>query len=110
MVELLLPLVCRPVGEVDDTRGEHPGVHELQDFPVYPLLEEALSATQDDRVDHEPEFVEEPTSKQRSYEGAAADDRDVLARSPLQFDDFLRELVPFDQGRVILRKGLLQGR
>jgi hypothetical protein len=51
MAEPLLLLVCGPVGEVDDTRGEHPGVHELQDFPVYPLLEEALSATQDDRVD-----------------------------------------------------------
>jgi hypothetical protein len=67
VAEPVLPLVCRPVGEVDHTRSEHPGVHELHDIPVYPLLEEALSATQDDRVDHVPEFVEEPTSKQSTW-------------------------------------------
>ncbi len=45
--EQLLPLVCRLVGKVDDTRTERPRVHELQGFPIYSVLEEALPAAQD---------------------------------------------------------------
>lgn len=45
--EQLLPLVCRLVGKVDDTRTERPRVHELQGFSIYAVLEEALSTPRD---------------------------------------------------------------
>jgi hypothetical protein len=35
-------------------------------------------------MNHEPELVEEPILEQRPDEGAAADDRDVLAGLPLE--------------------------
>jgi hypothetical protein len=37
-------LVRRPVGEVDDARAERPGIHELQGFLTFTVLEEALPA------------------------------------------------------------------
>jgi hypothetical protein len=68
VAEPLLPLVCRPVGEVDDTRGERMRVHELQGFPIFLILEEALLTTQYYRVNNEPELVEEPVPEQRPDE------------------------------------------
>src|SRR5829696_5265152 len=76
--------VRRSVGEVDHARAEDLRVHQLQRLLLAPLLEEALASANLDRVDHEPQFVQEVLGQQRPYQGAAAGDRDVLARSPLE--------------------------
>src|SRR5215210_4929582 len=55
-------LARRPVGEREDARAERPRVHELQGFPISAVLEEALPATQDHGMNHEPELVEEPVA------------------------------------------------
>src|SRR5687767_2055047 len=97
MVDLLLGF-CRPVGEVEDASSERPRIHQLQGFPISPLLEETLAASKDDGMDHEPELVEQAIPEQRPHEGAAADDRDVLAGLPLQLGYPLHNLA-LDQGR-----------
>ena len=53
------------------------------------MLEESLSATKDNGMHHKPELVEEFASEQRTDEGAASEDRDVLSRLPLEPDDLL---------------------
>src|SRR3712207_7879881 len=65
-----------------DARAERLRINELQGPPISPVLEEALPAPQDYRMDHQPELVQEPLFEQRPHEGAAADDRDVLAGLP----------------------------
>lgn len=51
-------------------------------------LEEALPSAEHDRVDHQPELVEQACAKQRADEGGAPGDGHVLLRLLLQ----LREL------------------
>ena len=58
-------------------------------------------------MDHEPEFVDEVASKQRTDESAAAEDRDVFSRLPLEPGD-LPCYIAFDQGRVVPPEGLFQ--
>jgi hypothetical protein len=72
-------------------------VHELQGFPIFLVLEEALSTTQYYRMNHEPELVDEVASKQRTEKSAAAEDRDILSRLPFEPGDLLRDVTP-DQG------------
>src|SRR5215211_8535841 len=98
-----------PVGEVEDTRAKSLRVHKLQLLLIAPFLKEALPAAQDNGMDHEPKLVEEVVLKQRPDEGAAADDRDVLARLLLELGDLFRD-ISLDQGRVLPLEGLLQGR
>src|SRR5215217_3145417 len=100
--------VRRRVGEVEDARAEGLRVHELQRFLIASVLKQALPAAQDDRVDHEPELIEEVFAQQRPDEGAAAHDRDVLARLLLELGDLLRDVV-LDQRRVLPLEGLLEG-
>src|ERR671915_37402 len=106
---LMASALCRPVGEVEDARAERLRVHELQRFPIAPLLEEALPAPQDDRMDHKPKLIEEFLAQQRPDEGVAADDTDVLARLLLQLGDLLCD-VTLDQSRVLPLEGLFEGR
>jgi len=62
--------------------------------------EETLSAAEDNRVDHEPVFIDESMLHQRSYQPAAAYDRDDAPGLLLEFSHFLRN-VSFDHGRVV---------
>ncbi len=98
----------RLVGEIENARAEGLRVDELQRLLIAPFLKQTLSAPHDDGMNHEPELVEEVVLKQRPDEGAAAEDRDVLARLPLQLGDLLRDVV-LDQRRVLPLKRLLQG-
>ena len=43
-----------------DARVERLRTYELQGPPISPVLEEALPAPQDYRVDHQPQLVQEP--------------------------------------------------
>ena len=70
---------CRLVGEGEDAGAEGPCLQELQSHPIAPLLEETLAGVHDDRVDQQPELVEQTIAQQRPNEGGAAGDRDVLA-------------------------------
>ena len=106
---LMASALRRPVGEVEDARAKGLRVHELQRLLIAPFLKQALPAPQDDGMDHEPKLVEEVVAQQRPDEGAAAEDRDVLARLLLELGDLFRD-VTLDQGRVLPLEGLLQGR
>jgi hypothetical protein len=53
---------------------------------------------------HEPELVDEVAWKQRTEESAAAEDRDVLSRLPLEPGDLFGDIA-LDQGRVVPLEG-----
>jgi hypothetical protein len=59
-------------------------------------------------MNHKPELVDEVVFKQRTDESAAAEDRDVLSRLPLEVGDLLRDIA-LDQGRVVPLEGLFKG-
>ena len=108
-LSLMASALCWPVGEDDDARAERLRVDELQRFPISPFLEEALPAPQDHGMNHERKLVEEAVGQQRPDEGAAAEDRDVLAGLPLELGYLFRD-VTLDQGRVLPLEGLFQSR
>ena len=64
------------------------------------VLEEAPPAAHDDRVDYEPELVDQVVAQQRLDEGAAAGDRDVLTRLPLELLYLLYDVL-IDEYRVL---------
>ena len=97
------------VGKIEDARAERLRVDELQRLPTVPVLEETLPATEDHRMNHKPEFVDEVASKQRTHKSAAAEYRDVLPRLPFEPRDLLSDIA-LDQRGVIPLKGLFQGR
>src|SRR5919112_2170671 len=96
------------VDKVDDARSERLGIHQFQRRLLLALLEEALAASHEDGMHHEPEFVDQAVSEQRAYQGAAAGDHDVLAGLPLQFGDLPSD-VSTDQGRVLPLERPFQG-
>src|SRR5918994_1989479 len=72
-------LALWPVGEVEDAL---PNIFESTCFSAFrqPVPEETLPSAQDNGMNHEPELVERFAGQQRSEEGTAAFDPDVLAR------------------------------
>jgi hypothetical protein len=60
-------------------------------------------------MNHELKLVEEAVGQQRPDEGAAAEDRDVLARLPLELGDPLRD-TPLYERRVVPLEELFQSR
>src|SRR5215207_11757370 len=101
--------LCRLVGEIEDARAEGLRIHELQGLLITPVLKQALPAARDNRVDHEPELVEEVISQQRPDEGATAGDRNVLAWQLLELGDLFGD-ISFDQRRVVPLEGHFEGR
>src|ERR671910_1411934 len=97
-----------PVCQVDDARGKVPGIDELQWRLLFDILEEAFAAPHDHGVDHEFELVDKAVLEQRTDEGAAAGDHDVLAGLCLQRGDLLRDVLP-DQRRVVPRQRPFEG-
>jgi hypothetical protein len=79
---LMVSALCRLVGEVEHARVKCLRIHELQCLLIAPFLEEALRCAHDDGMNHERKLVEEVVGQQQPDEGAAADDRNVLAGLP----------------------------
>ena len=84
------------VADLSDWRvpEEHPSVPEgplLEELQVHPVHvpEQVLSGTQDDRVDHELEFIDEAEARQLPDDGAASEDREIPRGFPLQFQDLI---------------------
>ena len=75
---LLASALRRLVGEIENACAEGLRVEELQRLLIAPVLKQTLSAPHHDRMNHEPELVEEAVLKQRSDQGRAAGDGDVL--------------------------------
>src|SRR5215203_1767138 len=75
---LMASALRRLVGEIENARAEGLRVDELQRPLIAPFLKQTLSAPHDDRMNHEPELVEEVVFKQRPNQGRAAGDGDVL--------------------------------
>src|SRR5215208_2137660 len=98
----------RLVAELENARAERLRVDEIQRLLMPPRLKQTLSTAHHDRVDHEPELVEEVVLQQRPDQGRAAGYRDILARLLLEPGDLLGDVVP-DQGRVLPLEGLLEG-
>src|SRR5207244_2309474 len=71
------------------------------------FVEEALSATQDKRIDEQPEFVDQAGRQQGAYQAGTAVDHDVLPGLLFQLRDFGRKIA-LDQMRIVPRE-LLQG-
>ena len=65
------------VGEEGDAVVECPDVDEAHGFLVAGLAEEALTGPEDDRVDLQPQLVDEAMLYQRAQELEAAGDDDV---------------------------------
>ena len=63
-------------------------------------LEEVLPAPNDDRVDHQPQLVDEVRPEQRPDERAASRDRDVLPGALLELRDRFGD-VALDQSGVL---------
>ena len=68
----------RLVGEIENACAEGLRLDKLQRPLIAPFLKQTLSAPHHDRMNHEPELVEEAVLKQRSDQGRAAGDGDVL--------------------------------
>src|SRR6266513_3315911 len=73
------------VGEEGDAVIECPGIDEAHGFLIAGLAEEALTGPEDDRVDLQPQFVDEVMLYQRAQELEAAGDDDVPVQLVLQF-------------------------
>src|SRR5215207_3913184 len=68
----------RVVGEIENACAEGLRVDKLQRLLIATVLKETLPAPHDDRMNHEPQLVEEVLLKQRPDQGRAAGDGDVL--------------------------------
>src|ERR687897_2900930 len=69
--------------------------------------EQALAVAQDDRVDHQPQLVDEPVLEQPLHERGAAVDDDVAVDLPLELLDRLTQVAA--QHRCVVPLGRLQG-
>jgi hypothetical protein len=72
------------VGEEGDAVTDGPGADEAHGFLVAGLAEEALAGPEHDRVDHQPELVDEVVLYQRAPEKEAGVDDDVPVQLLLQ--------------------------
>src|SRR5437870_2564136 len=102
----LARLVSGSVHELDDAFAERRGLDELQ-ARLACFVEEALSATQDKRVDEQPEFVDQAGRQQRPYQAGTAVDHDALSRLLFQLRDSGGKIA-LDQVRIVPRE-FLQG-
>src|SRR3989475_7659726 len=98
--------VSGSVDQLDDAFAESRRLDELQ-ASLASFVEEALSATQDKRVDEQPEFVDQVVRQQRTYQAWTAVNHDVLPQLLFQLRDFGREIA-LDQMRIVPRE-LRQG-
>src|ERR1700716_4441499 len=62
------------VGEVCEAVTDGPGVEEAHGLLVAGLPEEALASPEDDRVDHQPQLVDQVVLHQRAHELTAGGD------------------------------------
>src|SRR5436305_1406167 len=67
------------VGEVGEAVPDPLGVEEAHGFLVAGLAEEALPGAEHDRVDHQPQLVDEVVLHQRAHELEAGVDDDLPA-------------------------------
>ena len=65
------------VGEEGEAVTDGPGVEEANGFLVAGLVEEALASPEHDRVDHQPQLVDQVVLHQRVHELTAGVDDDV---------------------------------
>src|SRR5262245_55955298 len=65
------------VGEVGEVASDGPGVEEAHGFLVAGLAEEALAHPEHDRVDHQPQLVDQIVLHQRAQELEAGVDDDL---------------------------------
>src|SRR5207253_745355 len=84
LISFVLPTFLRLVGEEEDAVAEDLGLRELQRRLSGPVLEQALAGAHHDRVDQEPELVEEALTQQRTDKRGAPEDGDVLPVLPLE--------------------------
>src|SRR6266545_4907191 len=75
------------VGEVDDVALDGLGVDEAHRFLVAGLAEEALAGAEHDRVDLQPQLVDQVVLHQRAYELEAGGDDDFPVELLLQLRD-----------------------
>src|SRR6266487_2159897 len=64
-------------------------VGKRQAGAIVPIFKEVFPATEEDRMDHEPVFVDQPVLRERLDEFATAIDQDVLPGLLLQVSDRL---------------------
>src|SRR3954452_5414181 len=94
------------VGEVERARGELPAVDELQARRAGGVAEQALTAPEHDREDHQPPLVDEPALDQSVVELGAARDEDVaLALLEVRHRVEVGEHRRYVPGRVGQRRG-----
>src|SRR5205823_8954524 len=99
----------RSVGREDRPRGRHLAVVQSE-WPARPIVpEDAFSASDDERVDHHPELVDEVLLNQRLYQAGAPDDVQITAVLLLQRSHRASK-VASEQRRVLPLKRLGESR
>src|SRR5438034_5762580 len=92
-ISFVLPTFLRLVGEEEDAVAEDLGLRELQRRLSGPVLEQALAGAHHDRVDQEPELVEEALTQQRTDKRGAPEDGDVLPGLLLELGDLYHDVL-----------------
>jgi hypothetical protein len=90
--------VLRSVDLYDDADGERPRFDQVQVPGLRRLVEQRLSATQDQRLDQEPVLVDQVSPGQGAGKSTTAPDDDVGTGSGLDIGDLGREIAPGDPG------------
>src|SRR5438093_3524034 len=93
LISFVLPTFLRLVGEEEDAVAEDLGLRELQRRLSGPVLEQALAGAHHDRVDQEPELVEEALTQQRTDKRGAPEDGDVLPGLLLELGDLSHDVL-----------------
>src|SRR3989441_8870228 len=83
----------RLIGEEENTVAEGLGLRELQRRLSGPVFEQAFSGAYHDRVEQEPELVEEALTQQRSDKRGAPKDGDVLPGLLLELGDLSHDVL-----------------
>jgi TrwC relaxase len=100
-----LGVTGRLVGEVGEVVNRA-GADQAQGFLVAGLAEEPLACPEDDRVDHQPQLVDEVVLDQRVQELEAGGDDDVPGYLLLQFRDRVHDVALED--RRVIPLGILE--
>src|SRR5256885_8533877 len=83
----------RLIGEEENTVAEDLGLRELQRCLSSPVLEQAFSGAYHDRVEQEPELVEEALAQQRPDKCGAPKDGNVLPGLLLELGDLSHDIL-----------------
>ena len=94
-------LVDRLEREPHGTRADRLRIYDLERRHRVDIVEEARTGAHDDRAHDDVELVQETGPYERTDEGRAAGDQDVLTGLLLELHDLDHPIIPADQRRVL---------